>query len=158
MSKLATKDEERKALAKIREIVDSLGKNSYIGIAMEGMWELIEENINDDFGNSHKDMIEARDNEINRLHEELTEVRAKNDKLKADLASRIERVAQLEKTIESDNKVIEEYIRYRNDLENKYNAVKIDYQVLIETTDNEIMRLKAKLYDYMVRKEENEAK
>ena len=33
----ATKDQERKALEKIRKIVEELGEDSYIGMAFEGV-------------------------------------------------------------------------------------------------------------------------
>lgn len=33
---MTTKDQERKAVEKIRKIVEELGENSYVGFAMEG--------------------------------------------------------------------------------------------------------------------------
>ena len=42
---VVTKDEEFKALEKIRKIVDGLGEDSYIGIAFEGCFEVAEDNI-----------------------------------------------------------------------------------------------------------------
>ena len=40
---MTTKDQERKALAQIRKIVEGLGEESYIGIAFEGCFEIAEE-------------------------------------------------------------------------------------------------------------------
>lgn len=51
---MATKDQERKALEKIRKIVADLGECSYIGMAFEGCFEIAEENIENDFGCSMK--------------------------------------------------------------------------------------------------------
>lgn len=55
----ATKEQERKALEKIRKIVADLGENSYIGTAFEGCFEIAEENIENDFACSMKQRWEA---------------------------------------------------------------------------------------------------
>lgn len=56
---VATKEQELKALAKIKKIVEELGENSYIGIAFEGCFEIAEDNIGNDFGCSMKQRAEA---------------------------------------------------------------------------------------------------
>lgn len=56
---VATKEQERKALEKIRKIVADLGENSYIGTAFEGCFEIAEENIENDFACSMKQRWEA---------------------------------------------------------------------------------------------------
>ena len=155
--KIASKDEERTALAKIREIVDSLGENSYIAIAMEGMWELIEENITDDFGNSHMGMIAYRDKEIERLNNAVTVERDNANRLQKELNNALERITHLEATIEGDNKHIERLLKDRGELEDKYNAVKLDYKEFFERADNEICHLKASLYDYMAKEDKKGA-
>lgn len=157
MGKIASKEEEREALANIKQIVAGLGENSYIAIAMEGMWELIEENINDDFGNSHKDMIALRDDKIEQLDIELAEANARIKLMKSEINSHRERVDQLEKAVASDNETIEYLLKSRNDAEHKCDVAKADYETLSETSNHEIMRLKAKLYDYMTKEEEKEA-
>lgn len=55
---MTTKEQERKALEKIRKIVEELGENSYIGTAFEGCFEIAEENIENDFGCSMKQRAE----------------------------------------------------------------------------------------------------
>lgn len=55
----ATKEQERKALEKIKKIVEELGEDSYIGMAFEGCFEIAEENIENDFGCSMKQRAEA---------------------------------------------------------------------------------------------------
>ena len=52
---MATKEQEKKALEKIREIVDSLGEGSYVGTAMDGVWEVAEQNIDLDTAFSLKE-------------------------------------------------------------------------------------------------------
>lgn len=37
---MTTKEQERKALEKIRKIVEELGENSYVGTAFEGCFEI----------------------------------------------------------------------------------------------------------------------
>lgn len=51
---MTTKEQERKALDKIRKIVEELGSDSYIAMAFEGCFEIAEENIESDFGCSMK--------------------------------------------------------------------------------------------------------
>ncbi|HBA51094.1 MAG TPA: hypothetical protein DCZ91_25495 [Lachnospiraceae bacterium] len=52
---MATKEQEKKALEKIREIVDSLGEGSCVGTAMDGVWEVAEQNIDLDTAFSLKE-------------------------------------------------------------------------------------------------------
>lgn len=56
---MTTKEQERKALEKIRKIVEELGENSYVGMAFEGCFEIAEENIESDFGCSMKQRAET---------------------------------------------------------------------------------------------------
>lgn len=55
---MTTKEQERKALEKIRKIVEELGENSYVGTAFEGCFEIAEENIEDDAAYSMKSRFE----------------------------------------------------------------------------------------------------
>ena len=50
----ATKEQERKALEKIKKFVTDLGEDSYISMAFEGCFEIAEGNIENDFGCSMK--------------------------------------------------------------------------------------------------------
>lgn len=67
---IATKDQERKALEEIRKIVDNLGENSYVGAAMEGVLELAEDNIENDFVQSMKESVETAEKRAHELEEE----------------------------------------------------------------------------------------
>ena len=87
---MITKEQERKALAKIKKILEEVGEDSYIGMAMEGVLDDAEENIENDFALSMKgrwqtatkiiamrdDEIKAKDMEIERLKKELAETEA----------------------------------------------------------------------------------
>ena len=70
----ATKEQERKALKKIKNIVDEVGgADSYIGMAFEGCFELAEQNINDDAAFSMKNRFEnaklALDTKVQELEQ-----------------------------------------------------------------------------------------
>lgn len=77
MANIATKEQERKALDKIRKIIEELGENSYIGTAFEGCIEDAEDNIKNDWAMSMKDRwqsaeqtIEKQKAKVKRLYEE----------------------------------------------------------------------------------------
>ena len=55
----AIKEQERKALEKIKKIVTDLGEDSYISMAFEGCFEIAEGNIENDFGCSMKQRAES---------------------------------------------------------------------------------------------------
>lgn len=66
---MATKEQERKALDKIRKIVDELGENSYLSTAFEGCFEDAEENIEYDFGMSWKQRAELQEEKYEKLRD-----------------------------------------------------------------------------------------
>ena len=87
---MTTKEQERKALAKIRKIVDELGENSYVGTAFEGCFEIAEENIDNDFACSMKQRAEAAEKKAEALEAEVDNRKAviydlstERDKLRA---------------------------------------------------------------------------
>lgn len=70
---MTTKEQELKALAQIKKIVDSLGEGSYIGMAFEGCFEIAEENIQNDWGCSMKQRAESAEKKIEGLEKLLKE-------------------------------------------------------------------------------------
>ena len=68
---MTTKEQERKALAQIREIVAALGSDSYLAIAFEGCFEIAEENIQNDFGCSMKQRAESAEQKAEALADQL---------------------------------------------------------------------------------------
>lgn len=92
MSVLTTKEQELKALAQIRKIVDGLGENSYIATAFEGCFEIAEDNIGNDFGCSMKQRAEKAEKDAsyfqsaaNTFSDECEKVKEENHKLKEEL-------------------------------------------------------------------------
>lgn len=88
---MTTKEQEKQALEKIRKIVESMGEYSYIGMAMVGVLEDAERNIEEDAAYSMKQRYESAEKraidlaeklskqtaEIAKLHEEIKMYRAK---------------------------------------------------------------------------------
>lgn len=75
---MTTKEQELKALAQIKKIVDSLGEDSYIAMAFEGCFEIAEENIQNDWGCSMKQRAESAEKKVEALEKLLKET---NDRL-----------------------------------------------------------------------------
>ena len=104
----ATKEQERKALEKIKKIVDELGENSYVGTALDGCFEIAEENIENDFACSMKQKYEAEQKETEhfrklagKLTDELEAVKKENENLSEKFIS-ITDLAHLTRLAESD--------------------------------------------------------
>lgn len=72
---MATKEQELKALAKIKKIVEELGENSYIGTAFEGCFEVAEDNIGNDFACSMKQRAESAEKALDKANEKIAELK-----------------------------------------------------------------------------------
>lgn len=70
---MTTKDQERKALAQIRKIVEDLGPDSYIGIAFEGCFDIAAQNIDNDWGCSLKQETASLSKTVKQLESKLDE-------------------------------------------------------------------------------------
>lgn len=143
---MATKDQERKALEQIRQIVAGLGEESYIGKAFEGAFDDAEFNIDNDFWNSWKDRYEYSGKTLDRANEQITEKMREIKELKKE-------VVELQRRNETHTaayaKLSEEYSTLygrRQEIENK--AIEKDNKIRALELEN--MKLKAKLYDMMV--------
>ncbi len=120
---MATKEQERKALEKIRKIVTDLGEDSYLGIAFEGCFEDAERNIEDDFGCSMSQRwksaekraddlgatVTSQEQEIRENHQEIadlvSEVESLKKELKAEKAKRIDEATFKRLWLLADNEV-----------------------------------------------------
>ena len=149
---MTTKEQERKALAQIRKIVEGLGENSYIGTAFEGCFEIAESNIENDFAcsiqqqlNGALDICTKRLEEITSLKEKIAKLTdEKNQEIKnrqsyaAEAQKQANRAATLEEKLEALAKIHDEVT---------YDARK--QQDILNEKDAEIIRLKARLFDLM---------
>lgn len=142
---IATKDQEREALKKIREIVEGLGPDSYIATAFAGCFEIAESNIQNDFADSMKDRWMSADrklSEANGTVEDLKDKLAESEK-DYEAAREAARIVAGQKDAEID--------ALKRELETAAetgNGV-AEYQRRAEKAEAEVIRLKAKLYDYM---------
>ncbi len=62
-----TKEQERAALAKIRDILNELEPGSYVRAAFDSCIEYAEDNIKNDWACSPSDMLNAAKNQVNEL-------------------------------------------------------------------------------------------
>ena len=142
---MTTKEQERKALAKIREIVAGLGENSYVGTALTGCLEDAEENIECDFALSMYDRWQSSEQKLEEAQTALSEVADKliDEGKRADEAERI-----ANNKIESADRWCTKY----HDAHDKLCDALADVSARdaeIQTLEAEIIGLKAKLYDMM---------
>ena len=135
---IATKEQERNTLAKIKKMVAELGENSYLASAFTGAFELAEQNIDNDFGfttQEYIDMATKADATEKRLNEELT-------KTKAMLAA-----------VQEAHRATSENFDTTSERANKYAHEIDDLKANLKSANHEIVTLKARLYDYMTREQ-----
>lgn len=149
---MTTKEQERKALDKIRKIVAELGEDSYVGYAFEGCFDIAEGNIDNDFANSPLKSAE-------HLREVIAELRCQIDDMTSDI-ERLETANQIaqdtitDKASEIDyykglyEKSAREHLNVcdsKEELKTEINELKGQ----IDSRDYEIMKLKARLFDLL---------
>lgn len=173
---MTTKEQERKALAQIKKIVEGLGKDSYIATAFEGAFEDAEINIRDDAAYSMKSRWDSAKLEAQTAKDQLEHLRGVRKHLEGRLESSEQetkkahtdaqdawmKVRELEKKVEELTKACAD----QHDLTQKY-VVKAgaleqeaqeavatataEAQQTIDRQTDEILHLKAKLYDLMTK-------
>lgn len=131
---IATKEQERKALEQIKTLVKSLGENSYLEAAFDGAFGLAEQNIDNDAAFTTRYYIErvikAEDTEKS-LKEELSVTKE-----------------SLEATKSAHGIMVEKLDAAKNEAK-KYAFEAADMKDRLDIANQEILKLKAKLYDYM---------
>ena len=144
---ITTKEQERKALDKIRKIIAELGDDSYVAAAFEGCFEVAEQNIDNDWACSLKQQVESKDNEIYKL-------RLENCNLRLDLKAEKEHHELALKNLQTASSNCEILKTENNRLNAELSNVTLIeetnrayYKDLLNTKDDEIIHLKAKLYD-----------
>lgn len=147
---MATKEQERKALAKIQKIVDELGEESYIGTAFVGCWRIAEDNIENDWWCSLNDELATAQRKlsdcwgtIEHLEDKIASLDEDRKKLYSELDLQKHWVTSL--TDQRDELVTEN---------KKLESIAGLRQEIIEDRNLEIIQLKAQLYD-MIKKGES---
>lgn len=92
---MTTKDQERKAVEKIRKIVEELGENSYVGFAMEGVLELAEDNIREDTAYSMKKNAEIAWERADKAEKENKDLKKEIEDLKKTVEKRGTTISEL---------------------------------------------------------------
>ena len=148
---MASKDDERKALRQIRNIVDKLGEDSYIKTAFNGAFGLAEINIEDDAAFSTSWYIDKVNWYIDKVHLLQKDVPcyekriAEEKRINEQLAEEID--CHKETIHNQEDEITELMVRITND--SKANVQEInDKNVQISNLAYQITALKAKLYDY----------
>lgn len=95
MTGLTTKEQERKAIQKIRKIVEELGENSYVGFAMDGVLELAEKNIRDDTAYSMKKRAEIAWERADKAEKENKNLKAETEDLKKTIEKKGTTISEL---------------------------------------------------------------
>ena len=94
---IATKEQERETLEKIKAMVAELGPQSYLATALEGTFEIAEQNIEYDFGDSLKGRLESAQEREADAVKELAEAKAEIARLNKALEATQEEAAALKK-------------------------------------------------------------
>lgn len=148
---MTTKEQERKALEQIRKIVAELGEGSYIATALDGMFEDAEENIENDFALSWKDRAQTAER---RLSELTTDYNRQICEMSTRRAEAETHAAAMEETAQNRGKELDIVKQARDEWKTAYNkaqAAATEAEVKVEELETEIIRLKAKLYDLIVK-------
>lgn len=117
---MTTKDQERKALEKIKKIIAELGENSYIGTAFEGCIEDAEQNIDWDVAFSMKARLESADKAYTECFDKLQTAEASIKILREEIQELKEDANALNERIDNLRKdkfnAIEEVNKARRDV------------------------------------------
>lgn len=119
-----TKEQELKALAQIRDIVEGLGEDSYIGTALEGCLEIADENIRNDFACSMKQRYESASKEAEKANKEAKKAKAL--------------VSEYEKQIESLKRLLEREQEWKP-YEDQDNVTQSAYESLSKQSDTRFL-------------------
>lgn len=148
---MASKDDERKALRKIRNIVDQLGGDSYIQTAFDGAFGLAERNIEDDAAFSaswYIDKVHLLQRDVPCYEKRIAEEKSIKEQLAKEIDCHKETITAQAITIHNqEDEITELMVKITND--SKANVQEInDKNVQISNLEYQITVLKAKLYDY----------
>ena len=145
--KIITKEDERKALAKIKKIIASLGEDSYVGTAFEGCFEIAESNIENDWACSMKQRSDNWEIECGKLCSEIDELKRDLEEEKRLHALQLENFRTCMSNCETYKAEIEELRSDLKSAEDKISELEGDLNISEET----VVQLKARLFDLLCR-------
>lgn len=142
---MITKDDERKALDKIRKIVEGLGEDSYVATAFEGCFGIAEDNINNDMACSMKQRYEMADRDAWTAQEEAANARVRIKELESELEQKDQKIEELASRVRATKEERDEMVFEVDNLTN----IKERHEEELAQKDAEILKLKARLYDLL---------
>ena len=144
---MSTKQQELEALEKIREIVAELGPDSYIATAFEGCFEDAEANIENDWALSMKNRWLTSDKKLIEANGVIKGLRTELAESEKDYEAAHAAAHQIAEEKDA------EIASIKNELVNasKMATCINEYQRRAEKAEGEIVYLKAKLYDYIIK-------
>lgn len=131
----ATKEQERNTLEKIKKMVAELGSDSYLAAAFTGAFDLAEQNIDDDAAFTTQYYIDQF---------------IKSAGMEKNLKSQITTANAALKNAEDAYETTISALSKANEEAKKYAFEAADTKDRLDIANQEILKLKAKLYDYMV--------
>ena len=135
---MMTKQQEREALERIKNILADAGADSYIGMAFAGCVEDAESNIENDWALSMAGRWQSAEQKLEAVKAEADGLRAEREAMRVELDRCNAEVEKLRKSAESLNSRRSE----------EHTALE-RAQSRADAAEAEIIRLKAKLYDFM---------
>lgn len=143
---MTTKEQERQAIDKIREIIEKLGDDSYVAAAMSGVLELAEENITNDEMCSWMDRANAAQKKVDSMKIGLDNKTKENNTIKCSMEEMKQELAQ--RRVECINLRMTQ-----RDAKDLIEIVRVEQGILEEKARNEAANMA-----YAVLHGENEAK
>ena len=158
------KQREHEALESIRNIVESLGDDSYIAIALDGCLEDAERNIDDDAAYSMKSRLESAEDKIRQGEAERQLIRNSLERehhmaeaLRYELADAQDvckrKDAEISKLKSRISELLEDSRLGSDYILDQSNRI-CELQSRAEYAEAEVIRLKAKLYDALIKDKE----
>lgn len=142
---MTTKAQEIKALEQIRKIVAGLGEDSYIATAFEGCYEIAEENIDMDAAFSMKGAKDLAEKQLRDLKDVRDELVEENKELRQQVTEANEDAKAWQDKYEDMRDRKNEEAGRALDNWNKFR----EQEEKAIALEQEIIKLKAKLYDLM---------
>lgn len=153
---MTMKEQERKALEQIREIVAGLGEDSYIGTAFEGCFEIAEENIENDFACSMKQRAEAAEKRAEHNKKEADRFKEAAEETRKHAAGVEENLQKTEAAYEAQMQTlkdrlarVEAELAEATEAKVKYFRQSSDLTLQLSHMEIENTKLKAKLFDLL---------
>lgn len=140
---MMSKEQERKALNEIKEILLQLEPDGYVRTAFEGCFEIAEDNINNDFACSMKQRAESAEKKSQELFKAVEQQKAELERMNGINSELRRDMDGITQALDAERKNNAECRKYSNDLEQD-----------IANLEAKIVRLKAQVYDLVFKEGE----